>query len=53
MAITGEAPIPQTRRMGAFSTWMNQAGTVHGHSRCLYTKLGVHTRDELQAMLGF
>ena len=26
--------------------------TVRGHSRRLYTKLGVHTRDELQAMLG-
>ena len=26
--------------------------TVRGHSRRLYTKLGLHTRDELQAMLG-
>ena len=26
--------------------------TVRGHSRRLYTQLGVHTRDELQAMLG-
>lgn len=26
--------------------------TVRGHARRLYTKLGVHTRDELQAMLG-
>ena len=26
--------------------------TVRGHSRRLYIKLGVHTRDELQAMLG-
>ena len=51
-AIPGEAPIPQTSRMRAFPTWVNQAGTVRGHSRRLYTKLGVHTRDELQAMLG-
>ena len=49
---TGEAPIPQTSRMRAFPTWVNQAGSVRGHSRRLYTKLGVHTRDELQAMLG-
>lgn len=52
VAITGEAPIPQTSRMRAFSTRVNQAGTVRGHSRRLYTKLGVHTRDRLQAMLG-
>lgn len=52
VAIPGEAPIPQTSRMRAFPTWVNQAGTVRGHSRRLYTKLGVHTRDELQAMLG-
>lgn len=26
--------------------------TVRGHARRLYAKLGVHTRDELQAMLG-
>ena len=26
--------------------------TVRGHSRRLYAKLGVHTRDELQALLG-
>ena len=49
---TGEAPIPQTSRIRAFPTWVNQAGTVRGHTRRLYTKLGVHTRDELQAMLG-
>lgn len=49
---TGEVLIPQTSRMRAFPTWMNQAGSVRGHSRRLYTKLGVHTRDELQAMLG-
>lgn len=52
VAITGEALIPQTSRMRAFPAWVNQAGTVRGHSRRLYTKLGVHTRDELQAMLG-
>ena len=52
VAIPGKAPIPQTSRMRAFPTWVNQAGTMRGHSRRLYTKLGVHTRDELQAMLG-
>lgn len=52
VAIPGEALIPQTSRMRAFPTWVNQAGAVRGHSRRLYTKLGVHTRDELQAMLG-
>lgn len=52
VTIPGKAPIPQTSRMRAFPTWVNQTGTVRGHSRRLYTKLGVHTRDELQAMLG-
>ncbi len=52
VATTGKAPIPQTSRMRAFPTWVNQTGTMRGHSRRLYTKLGVHTRDELQAMLG-
>ena len=52
VAIPGKAPIPQTSRMRAFSPGWAQVGTVRGHSRRLYTKLGVHTRDELQAMLG-
>ena len=47
-----QGPHPANQQDEGLSYLVNQTGTVRGHSRRFYTKLGVHTRDELQAMLG-